>query len=94
MISRLEKYWEVAKSDLSESTRKNILAAINRLPKLRKVDDQQLLSTAALKAEYAKVNRLLLEQLYPTAVRQKDIPSTYVVPRMISELVNLGWASL
>lgn len=65
---------------LSSGQKKSILHAANRLELIeRRGSDLSQLSQSDREA-YAEVNRLLLEAIFPRAIRSKDIPSTFVVP--------------
>lgn len=82
-LSLQPKVKELLASDtiaFSKSQKKAITNAAHRIELLeRGLGDNYQLSANDI-AVYAEVNRLLLEALFPAAIREKDIPSTYVVP--------------
>ena len=82
----LTKLLDGKSSPLTENQRKSVLEAIRRISlfevtgtskaEYEKLTDGKLNQ----RREYAIVNRMLLETLFPAAIKSIDIPSTYVVP--------------
>ncbi|WP_182864838.1 hypothetical protein [Stieleria mannarensis] len=66
--------------EMSKQQRKSIANAAHRIHLIELAPSASPPTTPSDRLAYADVNRLLLEALYPRAVRAKDIPSTYVVP--------------
>ncbi|MCS7466839.1 hypothetical protein NZK35_09305 [Stieleria sp. ICT_E10.1] len=79
--------------DFSKQQRKSIANAAHRIKLIELAPDAEPASSRSERLAYVDVNRLLLEALYPRAVRSKDIPSTHVVPPYDQE-ARRSWLGL